>query len=131
MSIEPIILQEVADSTNAVVVFFISLLIGALGIHIGARILIDRDVGYGRAIVAALIGAIVWAIISFFFGWLPLVGPLLALLAWIGVINATYPGGWISAAGIGIIAWIAVEVILYVLYVVGLIELSALGIPGA
>lgn len=129
MSVEPALLQ--AASTNAVVVFVISLLVGALGIHFGARLLIDRDVGYGRAVVAAFVGALVWALVNFFVGWLPVVGPLLALLAWVGVINATYPGGWGSAAGIGLVAWIAVQVILYVLYLVGLISITALGVPGA
>lgn len=132
MSVDLLVLQsEVPASTNAVVVFFISLLVGALGIHLGARLLVDRDVGYGRAVVAALVGAAVWGLINFFVGWLPVVGPLLALLAWVGVINWSYPGGWVSAAGIGVVAWLAVQVILYVLYLVGLISITALGVPGA
>ncbi|WP_254537943.1 hypothetical protein [Halomarina litorea] len=132
MSLAPVVLQsEVPASTNAVVVFLISLLVGAFGIHVGARLLVDKDVGYGRAVVAALAGALVWGLVNFFLGGLPVVGPVLALVAWVGVINWSYPGGWGSAAGIGLVAWLAVEVVLYVLHLVGLISITALGVPGA
>lgn len=119
------------DPVGSLFVFAVSLLIGALAIHFGAQLIIDRDVGYRRAIVAAFIGAVVWAIATFFFGWIPVIGPLLAIIAWIGVINWSYPGGWGTAALIGILAWVAATVILYLLYVAGIIEITALGVPGA
>ncbi|MFB6297131.1 MAG: hypothetical protein ABEH56_01275 [Salinirussus sp.] len=53
---------------------------------------------YGYAAVTALIGAIVWAVVSFFLGWIPLLGPLATLLAYVGVIERRYPGGWVDAA---------------------------------
>lgn len=114
---------------ESIVVFVVSLLIGALGIYVGARIVADRD-DYTYAFVTALIGAIVWAVVAFFFGWIPLLGPLLALLAYMAVINTRYPGGWGNAIAISIVAWLAALVVLYVLAAVGLTSFDAMGVPG-
>lgn len=111
------------------VVFVVSLLIGALGIYAGARVIVGRG-DYDHAIVTALIGAIVWAIVGFVVGWIPLVGPLLALIAYIGVINWRYPGDWTAAAMIGLVAWVTVLIALYVLAVLGVTGFEAVGVPG-
>lgn len=111
------------------VVFLVSLLIGALGVYIGARIIVGAG-DYDHAIVTALIGAIVWAVVGFFVGWIPLLGPLLALLAYIAVINFRYPGDWTAAAMIGIVAWVTVLIVLYVLAAVGITGFDAVGVPG-
>jgi len=115
---------------DSIIVFVVSLLIGALGIYLGARVIADVD-DYTYAIVTALVGAIVWVVIAFFLGWIPLLGPLLALIAYIAVINYRYPGGWVDAAGIALIAWIAAVVVLYVLALLNVTAFDAVGIPGA
>lgn len=114
---------------SALFVFVISLFIGAIGIYTGARLLIDRDTGFRRAIVTAFIGAIIWGVVAFFVGWIPILGPVLTLLAWIGFINWQYPGGWMTAAGIGVISWIVALVILYVLGLFGIVRLGVIGVP--
>lgn len=114
---------------DSLIVFIVSLLIGALGIYIGARIVADVD-DFTYAIVTALIGAIVWVIVAFFFGWIPLLGPILALLAYIAVINTRYPGGWANAIVISLIAWVASLVVLYILGVMGITAFEAFGVPG-
>lgn len=116
---------------DTILIIFVSLLIGGLGITAGARLIIDDSAGFGYAFVTAAIGALVWGLVSFFVGWLPLVGPLLMLIIWVGIINWRYPGGWITAAGVGFVAWLAAVVILYALSLVGIVGLEALGIPGA
>ena len=50
---------------DSIVVFIVSLFIGALGIYAGARVVADYDY-YTYAIVTALIGAIVWAVVASF-----------------------------------------------------------------
>lgn len=115
---------------DTLVVFVVSLLIGALGIYVGARVIVDVE-DYVYAIVTALIGAIVWAIVGFFLGWIPFLGALLALIAYLAVINYRYPGGWVNAILIALIAWIASAVVLYVLAFLGLVSFGALGVPGA
>jgi len=44
-------------------------------------------------------------------------GPLLALIAYLAVVNWQYPGGWIKAAGIALFAAVASLVVLYVMAV--------------
>ncbi|SFB82232.1 hypothetical protein SAMN05444422_102212 [Halobiforma haloterrestris] len=113
----------------SIIVFVASLLIGALGIYVGARVIVGAG-DYDHAIVTALIGAIVWAIVGFFVGWIPLLGPLLALLAYVAVINVRYPGDWTAATMIGLLAWVTVLVALYALAAVGITGFNAVGVPG-
>jgi len=114
---------------DTAIVFVVSLLIGALGIYVGARLIVDRD-DYSYALITALIGAVVWAIVGFFFGWIPFLGPVLVFLAYLTVLNVRYPGGWLDAALIALIAWLASLIVLYVLGFLGLIPFEALGVPG-
>lgn len=114
---------------DSLIVFVVSLLIGALGIYVGARVMTDRD-DYTYAIITALIGAIVWSIVAFFVGWIPFLGPLLAFLAYLTVINVRYPGGWLEAIGISLIAWLASVIVLYVLAAAGLTTFEAAGVAG-
>jgi hypothetical protein len=118
---------------NFVIGFVVSLLIGAFGIYVGARVIADRD-DYEYAILTALVGALVWWLVAGLFSLIPLVGGLigsvLGLLAWVYVINARYPGGWGKAIGIALVAYLTVWVVLVVLGTVGVIAPDALGIPG-
>ena len=114
---------------QSLVVFAVSLLIGAIGIYVGAKVVVDAE-DYTYALITALFGAIVWGVVGFFFGWIPLLGPLLVFIAYLTVINARYPGGWIDAAAITIIAWLSVLVVLYVLALVGITGFDAVGVPG-
>lgn len=114
---------------DSLVVFLVSLVIGSIGIHLGAGIVVGES-DYSSAVVTALIGALVWGVVGFLFGFIPLLGPLITLLAWIAVINARYSGGWGNAAAIGFLAWLTVLVILYVLALLGITAFSAVGIPG-
>ncbi len=72
----------------------------------------------------------VWVVISFFFGWIPLLGPVLALIAYTAIINWRYPGGWGTAIVIAVIAWISAFVVLYMLGVMGITTFDAMGVPG-
>ncbi len=105
-------------------VFLVGLIVGGTGIYAGARAITgSRD--YRHAIITALVGSIIWAIL----GLVPVIGPLLALFGWIWVINWRYRGGWGNAILIGLIAWIATLLILYILASFGLTEFGAIGVP--
>ncbi|TYL38358.1 hypothetical protein CV102_11120 [Natronococcus pandeyae] len=114
----------------SLVVFLVSLLIGALGIFVGAKVVVDTE-DYTYALVTALIGAIVWALVGFFLGWIPLLGPILVFLAYLAVINSRYPGGWVEAVAITVIAWLSVLVVLYAFAFLGVTGFEAAGVPGA
>ncbi|MFC7071309.1 hypothetical protein [Halobaculum lipolyticum] len=115
---------------SAALVFLVSLLVGTVAIRLGAQVLIDRDTGNRRALATALIGALVYTLVGYFLGWVPVLGPVLMLLAWVGVINWQYPGGWGTAAGIGVTAWLVAVGLLFGLAQVGIVSPEAVGIPG-
>lgn len=113
-----------------VVWFAVNLLIGGFALYVAARHVVFRDAFrhnvFEHALVTALFGAVVWALLA----WVPLVGAILALGGWIGVVHLRYPGGWVRTVALGAIAWTAAVVVLAVLDLIGLSSLTALGIPG-
>jgi len=110
---------------GSIVAFVIALLIGGLAIYVSARIVVDVD-DYSHAVVTAFLGAVGWALTA----WIPLLGPVIALLVWVGVIKWRYPGGWVKAAVIGIGAWLSALLILLVMNSVFQLGIGAFGIPG-
>lgn len=132
-SVDGVVLQasfETDAIVSAVFVFLVSLLVGSAAIHLAARLLVDRDTGFQRAILTALFGAVVYTLVGLFLGWIPYLGPLLMLLAWIGIINWLYPGGWGTAFGIGLAAWVVAVLIIFALSQLGIVTPEALGVPG-
>jgi len=129
--VAPVLQAEVATESivSGVLVFLVSFLVGTAAITLGAQVLVDRDTGFRRAAVTALLGALVYALVGVFLGWIPLLGPILMLLAWVGVINLQYPGGWGTALGIAFVAWLVAVLILFALANLG-IATDAFGIPG-
>ncbi|QZP37304.1 hypothetical protein [Halobaculum magnesiiphilum] len=115
---------------DSLVVFVVSALVGGIGIHAGALVLSDAR-SYEHAVWTALIGALAWVVASALFGWLPLLGTALTYLAYLAVIKWRYRGGWITAAGIALVGWLAASLVLSLLSAVGFGGFSALGIPGA
>ncbi|WP_435345924.1 hypothetical protein [Haloarchaeobius sp. HRN-SO-5] len=119
------------DPFEGLVVFAASLLVGGAAIHVAARHAVYRDtpggLTYEHAVVTALFGAVAWALLS----WVPLIGSLLALAGWVGVIRWRYPGGWTDAVVTGAAAWAAAVVVLAALELLGVGSVSALGVPGA
>lgn len=114
---------------DSLIVFLISLLVGSVAIYVGAKLIAGVE-DFTYAVVTALIAAVLWAIVGFFFGWIPLLGPLLALLVYVAVLNYRYPGGWGNAIGIALIAWVSAIVILYILAAMGITTFDAVGVPG-
>ncbi len=115
----------VSTVVGSLIAFVVALLIGGLAIYISARVIVDVE-DYSYAVITALVGAVAWALTS----WIPLIGPIIALLVWIAVINWRYPGGWIKSVLIGLVAWLSALVILFVLNAVLGLGISAFGVPG-
>jgi len=117
---------------DSLVVFLVSLLIGGSGIYAGATVLASSR-NYGHAVVTAALGALVWWLASLLIGGVPLLGPVLVFLAYLGVIKLRYRTGWITAAGIALVAWITVLVVLAILSSVGMggvVQVDIPGVPG-
>lgn len=113
------------DPVDGTLVFIIGLLVGGLAIYAAGRVVTDVD-DFGQALLTALVGSIVWLL----FGWIPLLGSLLALLAWLTVIRAMYPGGWLRAGAVGAAAWAAAVVASAALGLVGIHVDGVVGVPG-
>ena len=111
---------------GAIVAFIIALIIGGLAIYISASLIVGAT-EYSYAVVTAFIGAIAWALTA----WIPIIGPIIALVVWVGVINWRYPGGWMQAAIIGIVAWVSALVILFIVNTIFGLGIGAFGVPGA
>ncbi|MFA9516856.1 hypothetical protein ACERIT_06520 [Halopenitus sp. H-Gu1] len=111
---------------GTVVSFLVALLVGGLAIYISGRVIVDVD-DYSYAVVTAVIGAIAWAIGSL----IPLIGSVVALVAWIWVIKWRYPGGWTDAAIMGLVAWLAALIIIIILNSILGLGIIAFGVPGA
>ncbi|MWG34062.1 hypothetical protein [Halomarina oriensis] len=118
-------LLQAEGAVGSIIGFVVSLLIGGLGIYVGARVIAGVD-DYSKAVITALIGAIAWAVGSL----IPLVGFLVALVAYLAVVNWQYPGGWLRAAGISFVAWLASLLVLFVLALLNVVAFEALGVPG-
>lgn len=110
---------------GSIITFVVSLLIGGIGIYVGAKVVADVE-DYSYALVTALIGGILWGIVEFF---VPLIGGLVAFLAYLWIVNRRYPGGWIDALLITLVAWLAVVITLVILSTIGLGGFGAYGVP--
>ncbi len=113
---------------DSLLVFTVSLIIGSLGIYTGAR-LVTGEEDFSNAVVAALIGAVVWGVVSFFVGGVAVLGPWLALISWAWVINMRYEGGWLNAIFISLFSWLAAAAILAILSWLGITTFTAIGVP--
>ncbi len=110
---------------GSLISFVIALLVGGLAIYISASVVVDvKD--YSHAVVTAVLGAIGWFIGSL----IPIIGSLVALVVYLGVINWRYPGGWVKAALIAVAAWISALVILFLTNAVFGLGIGAFGVLG-
>lgn len=121
-----------AGVETSLLVFAVSLLVGGFGIHTGAKLAL-KSRGYSYAVVTALFGALAWAGVEFLFGRLGIGGllsSLVAFLVWIWVIRWRYSIGWIRAIVLSFGAWFGALLALFLLTLVGVGDLGALGVPG-
>ncbi|MCX6668118.1 MAG: hypothetical protein NTV74_07820 [Euryarchaeota archaeon] len=105
-----------ADLTLAtVVVFFISLVISAIIIYVVTKMFGEKE-GFGTALLAAFIGAIIYAATYYFLrpelGWL---ASLLGGIAWLIALGVLYSIGWLKALVIAVIVWIIAAIVSFVL----------------
>lgn len=118
--------------SESVIVFVVSLFIGAFGVYIGGLVIADSD-DFGEALLVALVGALSWSVIASVLGSIPLVGqiiaPIVALAAYIAIVKWRYSVSWVRAGGIAILAWIIALGVLTVISNLGLANLDTVGVP--
>ncbi|WP_436930490.1 hypothetical protein [Halosimplex halobium] len=114
---------------TGLITFVVGVLVGGFGIYVGAE-LVGGGSSYEKAVTTAIVGALVWALVGTFFGWIPLLGPVLTFVAYLAVLNVMYDGGWVEAAAIAVVAWLTLVVVFTVLGPLGLGVFSGVGVPG-
>jgi len=105
---------------EAVILFVLSLLISAIIIYFVTKIFGEKE-GFGTALLAAFVGAIIYTALYYIFGSIPdLVGlkwvaSLLGGIGWLISLRFLYSIGWLKALGLAIIIWIISAVVGYFL----------------
>jgi hypothetical protein len=98
-----------------IIVFLISLVISAIIIYVVTKIFGETE-GFGTALMAAFIGAIIYAASYYFLrpelGWL---ASLIGGIAWLIALGFLYSIGWLKALGIALIVWIIAAIVSFVL----------------
>ncbi len=83
--------------------FLISMVISGIVIYLSAKLLGEKE-GFGTAILAALSGAIIFAIASYFtVGW---VAALIGGIAWLIALGSLYKIGWLKSFAVAVIIWV-------------------------
>lgn len=114
---------------TGLITFVVGVLVGGVGIYVGAELVGDGG-SYEKAVTTAIFGSLVWALVGTFLGWVPLLGPILTFLAYLGVLNVMYDGGWVEAAAIAVVAWLTLVVVFTLLGPLGFGVFSGVGVPG-
>lgn len=115
---------------NSAITFAVGLVIGTLGIYLGALLVLGES-SLALAASTAVLGAVVWSLVAHFLGWIPFLGIVLTFIVWLGFINARYSGGLLTAGKIAAIAWTASITADYILKYLGLKRAHAVGVPEA
>ena len=97
--------------------FVISMVVSTLIIYIVTKILGERE-GLGTAVLAALIGAIIYTGAYFFLG----TGVLAAVIggvAWLIALGSLYKMGWLKSLLIAVVVWVVISILSFLPTVVG------------
>ncbi|MEF8836082.1 MAG: hypothetical protein V5A76_08005 [Candidatus Thermoplasmatota archaeon] len=97
------------DLILALVYFLIALVISSIIILVVTKVFGEKE-GIGTAIIAALAGAIIYALASFFLGG-GIIASILAGIVWTIAIASLYKMSWLKAIITAVVVWIVAFVI--------------------
>ena len=98
---------------GTIIGFVVSLLVSAVVIYFTTRAFGETE-GFGTAVLAALIGAIIYAAAYSLLGTGILVS-IIAGIAWLIALGSLYKIGWVRATGIAVVIWVIVAIVDYIL----------------
>lgn len=96
-----------------VIGFLISLLVSGVIIYLATKLL-GEDEGFGTAILAALVGAVIFALVSYLVG-IDWIATLISGIAWLIALSNLYQIGWLKSLVIAIVIWIFAAIVSWVL----------------
>ena len=93
--------------------FLISLAVSAAIIYGAARLFHERE-GFGTAVVAALIGAVIFWLASYLLG-AGILASLIGGIAWLIALGSLYNMGWLKAFVVAVVIWIVSSIVSWIL----------------
>ncbi len=120
----PFIVWTIPPLTVLILMLFIAWMFASIPVYIAARIIVGKKASMGKAMIATIIGPIVFTIVMvlssvtlhLFLGELAsILAVTLAFLTWLASYKAIFDVGWIGALSIAIISSIIFVVIIVVL----------------
>lgn len=103
---------------GAAVFFVVGLVVSSIIIFVVTKVLGEKE-GFGTALGAALVGAIIYALSYFFLGQ-GLLAALISGFVWLLALGGLYNMSWLKALGVAVIVWVAA-------FVVGLVLPTVIG----
>jgi hypothetical protein len=97
--------------------FVFSLVVSTIIIYIVTKILGEKE-GLGTAVLAALVGTIVYAGAYFFLGT-GLLAAIIGGIAWLITLGSLYEIGWLKSLLIAVMVWIVVSILSFLPTVLG------------
>ncbi len=97
----------------AAVFFLVSLIVSAIIIFAVTKLFGERE-GIGTALLAALVGAIIYALAYYFLGQ-GLLAALVGGFAWLLALGSLYNMGWLKALVVAVVVWIVAAVVGFLL----------------
>lgn len=107
-----------ATLEETLIFFLVGLIVSTIIIYVVTKLFGERE-GVGTAILAALIGAAIYALAYYFLGE-GLLAALIAGFVWLLALGGLYNMGWWKALGVAVIVWV-------VAFIVGLILPTVVG----
>src|SRR3989339_1651867 len=95
--------------TGMLLGFLISLVISGVIIFVATK-LFGEEEGFGTAIWAALSGAVIFAIVSYFIGT-GLIATIIGGIAWLIALGSLYNIGWIKSFVVAVVIWFFTNVV--------------------
>jgi hypothetical protein len=102
-----------ADFLGTILGFVISLIVSTLIIYFVARLFGETE-SIGTAVIAALIGSVIYAVAYYFLGG-GLLAAAIAGIAWLIALGTLYKIGWLKSFVIALIVWIFASLVSFIL----------------
>jgi hypothetical protein len=97
------------EAVSAVFAFLIGLAVSTVIIYLIAKLFGEKE-GVGSALIAALIGAVIYSVSYFFIGQ-GIIAAIIAGIVWLFALKGVYSIGWTKSLVIAAAVWVAALVV--------------------
>jgi hypothetical protein len=98
---------------ETLVFFLIGLIVSTIVIYVVTKLFGEKE-GIGTALLAAAVGAVIYAVAYYFLGE-GLLAALIAGFVWLLALGSLYSMGWWKALGVAIIVWVVAFLVGFIL----------------